>query len=77
LVNVCKEYLSELSVVHDNEDYFWPTIFKEIEENYNTLSSTDSQDTAVNLNASVNINFYFESIDFSRQLIYFCAFQKK
>jgi len=51
-------------VVHDNEDYFWPTIFKEIEENYNTLSSTDSQDTAVNLNASVNINFYFESFDF-------------
>jgi len=51
-------------VVHDNEDYFWPTIFKEIEENYNTLSSTDSQDTAVNLNASVNINFYFELFDF-------------
>ena len=51
-MNVCKEYLSEMSVAHNNDEYFWPTIFKEIEENYNILSSTDNQD--INLNTSVN-----------------------
>ena len=52
LVNVCKEYLSEMSVVHNSDEYFWPTIFKEIEENYNSLSSTDNLE--MNLNSSVS-----------------------
>ena len=58
LVNVCKEYLSEMSVVHNNEEFFWPTIFKEIEENYNSLSSNEDNGSNINLNSSVNIFFY-------------------
>jgi hypothetical protein len=34
IVNICKEYLLEMAhtVKNDNEQYFWPVIFKEIEE---------------------------------------------
>ncbi len=41
-----------MSVVHNSDEYFWPTIFKEIEENYNILSSTDNLE--MNLNSSVS-----------------------
>ena len=61
LVNVCKDYLSELAVVHNNEQYFWPTIFKEIEENYSVLSSPETLDSI--LNPTVNyciVLFCFE-----------------
>ena len=54
-MNVCKEYLSEMSVVHNNEEFFWPTIFKEIEENYNTLSLNEDNVSNINLNSSVNV----------------------
>ena len=43
-----------MSVVHNSEEFFWPTIFKEIEENYNILSSTEGQDNVLNLNTSVS-----------------------
>lgn len=32
LVNVCKEYLLEVAQTINNNQYFWPTIQKEIEE---------------------------------------------
>lgn len=56
MVNICKEYLLEMVVSKDGENYFWPSIFKEIEEfssspNFILATITDNQETM--LNASV------------------------
>ena len=47
LVNVCKEYLSEMAVNMENDEYFWPTIFNEIEEHHSTLNHQDSYELPV------------------------------
>ena len=33
VVNILKEYVSELAILVENEEQFWPIILKEIEEN--------------------------------------------
>ncbi len=63
LVNVCKDYLSELAVVHNSEEYFWPNIFKEIEENYSVLSSPEIIDSISNPTVNYSSNFSFTKSD--------------
>jgi hypothetical protein len=45
LVNVCKDYLLEMAstVKNNSEQYFWPTILKEIEQDLNTLEKLNSE----------------------------------
>lgn len=33
IVNILKEYVSELAILVENEEQFWPIILKEVEEN--------------------------------------------
>ncbi len=47
LVNVCKEYLSEMAANMENDEYFWPTIFNEIEEHHSSLNHQDSYELPV------------------------------
>jgi hypothetical protein len=61
MVNICKEYLLEMVVSKDGENYFWPSIFKEIEDfsstpNFVMANIIDNQEAM--LNASVFILFY-------------------
>lgn len=44
LVNICKDYLLEAAQTVNNEQYFWPTIFKEIEEYHNLEKLLDNQE---------------------------------
>jgi hypothetical protein len=51
LVTVCKDYLSEMSQTLNDEDFFWPVIFKEIDE---IETSFFQNEVNFNLNSSVN-----------------------
>jgi hypothetical protein len=53
LVNICKEYLLEMIVNNAGENFFWPSIFKEIEDfssfpNFVITSITDYQEVMLN-----------------------------
>lgn len=46
LVNVCKEYLLEVAQTIDNNQYFWPTILKEIEEHHDLQKIFETNDNS-------------------------------
>ena len=58
LVNICKEYLLEMTVSVDNDEYFWPNIFKDIEYLNNSNSLNDLSPEVSNLNTSVSFSFF-------------------
>lgn len=64
LVNICKEYLMEAAQAVNNDQYFWPTIFKEIEEYNNLERLIENHDISNNLAVSSyksKINFTFNN----------------
>lgn len=45
LVNICKEYLSEIATSVNGEEFFWPAIFKEVEDYDNLQALSESQES--------------------------------